>query len=391
MTYPSFPVRNTWAEINLDNLTHNIKEFRRHTKDNTELMAVVKADGYGHGAFEIAETALESGASWLGVALLEEGILLRYQGLKAPILILGYIPPGHIETCLSYDLTPTIFTKETAEACQKAAEIKGKKVNVHIKLDTGMGRVGVRPEDSANFAKYVNNMPNLEIEGIYTHFSVADEKDKSYTWQQYKTYKNIIREIENEGIKIPYKHACNSAAAIDIKEMHLDLVRIGISMYGSYTSSYVDRSVKIKPLMSLKTKVSYVKKVPPGTSISYGRKFITEKDSIIATIPVGYADGYSRLLSNKGEVLAHGKKLPVVGSVCMDQSMFLADDVPDVKIGDEVTLMGNEGDEMITADEIAEKIGTISYEVYCMVDKRVPRLYYRNGQLKKTNTLLNQV
>lgn len=389
MISTSVPLRSVWAEINLDNLVHNIKEFKKHLGEETELMAVVKADAYGHGAYEVSKVALESGASWLGVAILEEGILLRHQGIEAPILILGYTPPHNLELCFDYDLIPTLFTYEAAKVLSEMAVKKGKDINVHIKVDTGMGRVGIRPEKCLEFLEYVKSLPGVVVEGLYTHFSVADEKDKSYTKKQYSAFQEVLYVLENNGIEVPYKHACNSAAAIDLPGMHLDLARVGISMYGSYTSPHVSREVQIKPLMSLKARVSYVKKVPPGTSISYGRKYITKKESVIATVPLGYGDGYTRLLSNKGSVLYNGKRLPIIGSVCMDQFMVLADKAPEIKIGDEVVLIGSSEEEEITADELADIVGTISYEIYCMIDKRIPRLYYKNGELIKTKSLLS--
>ncbi len=390
MLFPDEAVRDTRAEINLDNLAHNVKEFNNHIGKNTMLMAVVKADGYGHGGYEVARCALENGADWLGVAALEEGVVLRLQGVKEPILILGYISPRQVKTCIEYDLVPTIFTRETARECSRVAQKKGEEIKVHVKVDTGMGRVGVLPGESLEFVEFVDSLPGIRIEGVYTHFSVADDSDKRYTWNQYETFKQVVQELEAKGLNIPLKHACNSAAAIDLPEMHLDLVRIGISLYGSYTSPHVSREVQLKPVMALKSKVSYVKTVPPGTSISYGRKFITDKESVVATVPIGYGDGYSRLLSNKGNVIHHGKRLPIIGAVCMDQCMFLADDSARVELGDEVVLLGSQGEEIIDADEIADKLGTISYEIYCMIDKRVPRYYYKNDKLIKAKTLLDQ-
>lgn len=369
--------RPVWAEINLAAVSHNVREIRRIIKPETKIMAVVKANGYGHGALNIARTALENGADYLAVATLGEGVKLRGQGIEAPILVLGYTTLDQVADLLIYQITTTIFTLEMAQALSKEALARGEKARVHIKIDTGMGRIGFPPKkETIDIVKQIAGMEGLLVEGIFTHFSVADELDKSYTKEQFHKFTHLIAALEEEGIFIPIKHAANSAAIIDLPETHLDMVRAGIILYGLYPSPEVDSNkINLQPALELKARVSFVKKVAPGTSISYGRKFITEKESVIASLPIGYADGYTRRLSNQGEVLLRGKRVPVVGTVCMDQLMIDASLIPDVKIDDEVVIIGRQGKECITVEEIAERLKTINYEIICMLSERIPRIY----------------
>ncbi len=383
--YDSLPIRKTCAEINLDNLRHNLSQFRKHVGDK-RIMAVVKADGYGHGAVEIAQEALNQGANCLAVAVMEEGIELRKADLAAPILILGYTPPDHMETCLKYGITPTIFTEESAQALSNAAVRLGKRAFFHIKVDTGMGRLGIMPQQVTDFVKLVDRFPALKLEGIFTHFSVADE-DHDYTNQQLKQFNQALTKLEKEGIHVPIKHAANSAGTIGFPESHLDMVRIGLSLYGLYPEPGMEKFISLKPVMSIKTRISHLKTVPAGTSIGYGRSYITDRETVVGTLPIGYADGYFRLLSNQGQVLLHGQRVPIIGSVCMDQCMIDVSKVPEATIGDDVMMMGEQGEERVTADEIADKVGTISHEVVCSADKRVPRIYLKNGRAVKTKTL----
>ncbi|MFY9139959.1 MAG: alanine racemase [Thermacetogeniaceae bacterium] len=372
--------RPVWAEIDLDALKNNVQEMRRITDQNAQLMAVVKANGYGHGIEQIARTALESGANWLGVALLEEALLLRDKGITAPILILGYTPVDDAVEVINHDISQTIFTVEDARAFAAAAHRLGKKAKVHIKIDTGMGRLGFSPQgDTLDKIRNLSQLPDLDIEGIFTHFATADESDKAFAEEQFMRFQQLLKQLAAHHIYFKWRHCANSAAVIDLPYTHLDLVRPGIALYGYYPSPYVNRAlVKLLPVMSLKARVSFVKEVPKGCSISYGRKYIAKKKTLIATIPLGYGDGYSRLLSNQGEVLIRGKRAPVVGRVCMDQLMVDVGHIHDVQQGDEVVLLGRQEGEEITADELAEKLGTISYEILCMISERVPRVYLCN-------------
>ncbi|HHY40951.1 MAG TPA: alanine racemase [Syntrophaceticus sp.] len=368
--------RPVWAEIDLDALKNNVQEMRRITDQNAQLMAVVKANGYGHGIEQVARTALQSGATWLGVALLQEAVLLREKGITAPILVLGYTPVGDADEVINHNISQTIFTVEDAQTFAAAALRLGKKAKVHIKIDTGMGRLGFCPQgDTLDKIRSLSQLPGLDIEGIFTHFATADDADKAFAEEQFMKFQQLLKQLAAHHIYIRWRHCANSAAVIDLPYAHLDLVRPGIALYGYYPSPYVNRQVKLLPVMSLKARVAFVKEVTEGCSISYGRKYIAKKKTIIATIPLGYGDGYSRLLSNQGEVLIRGKRAPVVGRVCMDQLMVDVGHIPDVQQGDEVVLLGRQEGEEITADELAGKLGTISYEVLCRISERVPRVY----------------
>lgn len=375
-------LRPTWAEVYLDNIVHNIREIRRITDKKARVMAVVKADGYGHGAVEVARKVLGNGAERLAVAILDEGLQLRRAGITAHILILGYTPEGQVETAIEHDLALTVYTMEGAEAVSRVAADKGTKAKIHIKLDTGMGRLGFLPEEkSISDIVKIFHLPDIIVEGIFTHFATADEKDKTYTREQFERYMWVCSRLEEEGITLPIRHVANSAAIIDFPEMHLDMVRAGLILYGMYPSEDVNRArLSLKPAMALKTRVAHVKKLPPGCSISYGATFTTTRDSIIATLPLGYADGYTRLLSNKGEVLIKGCKAPIVGRVCMDQCMIDVTQIEGVGVGDEVVLFGQQQGSVISAEDVAGQIGTINYEIVCMVGKRVPRLYFEGGK-----------
>lgn len=372
--------RPVWAEIDLSALAHNVREIRRIASPRAKVMAVVKANGYGHGAVEVAGVALANGADRLGIAILSEGVALRKAGFGVPILILGYTPPEQAVDVVKYNLTQTVFSYELAEALSWAAVQQRKTAKVHVKVDTGMGRIGLvtREKDTVTEILRIAKLPNLELEGMYTHFAVSDCRDKTYTWEQFNRFQELSRELEKKGLHIPVKHVANSAAIIDLTQTHLDLVRPGIILYGLYPSNEVDKKrIDLKPAMSLKARVAMVKTVPPGTSISYGCTFTTREKEVIASLPLGYADGYTRLLSNKAEVLINGQRAPLVGRVCMDQCMVKVTHIPDVQPGDEVVLFGQQAGANLPVEELAEKIGTINYEIVCMVSARVPRLYGR--------------
>jgi alanine racemase len=365
---------STWTEVNLDALTQNVRNIKKLIGEKKELMAVVKGNAYGHDVLEISSVVLNNGASRLGVARLEEGIFLRKTGITVPILVLGLTLEQQVELLVSYNITPTVCKYKTIEKLSKFAVKEGKTAKVHIKVDTGMGRIGIFPNHVLDFVRKVKALKNIEIEGIFTHFSVADEKNKTYTEAQFKKFMEVITILEKEGIKIPIKHVGNSATLLDLPYMWLDLVRPGISIYGLYPSREVQKTVKLIPAHSFKTQIVFLKELSAGESISYGRIYTTsQKRTKVASLPVGYADGYNRLLSNQGEVLARGRRFPVIGRICMDQTMIDVTDLPQVKIGD------------------ADKIGTINYEIVHLPDKkRVPKLFIKDGKPWKIKTMLGE-
>ena len=383
-------VRPVWAEIDLDNLAHNMREVRKNTKEDSLVTAVVKADAYGHGAIKSAETFLNNGADRLAVATLSEAIELRKANIEVPILILGYTPKGQYPLVIKWDITQTIFDYESARILSEEAAKLGKDAIIHIKIDSGMGRIGFLPNDkSIEEIIKISKLPNLNMEGIFTHFATADEKDKSYTRLQYNRYMEVIEKLEKAEIHIPIKHISNSASIIDFEEYDLDMVRGGIMIYGLWPSDEVNKEkIDLKPAMTLKAKISNVKQVPKDTGISYGQIFVTERKSKIATIPIGYADGLTRLLSTKGEVFVKGRRAPIVGRICMDQCMIDVTDIDDIVVGDEVVLFGYGEEAYPHVDEIANKLNTINYEIVCMVGRRVPRVYIQNGKIVEVKDYL---
>ncbi|MDP5276322.1 alanine racemase [Chengkuizengella axinellae] len=374
--------RPTWAEISLDALHHNLIRFQEFLPHQMEIMAVIKANAYGHGAVEVAKQAISSGAGYLAVAFLDEALELRSAGITAPILVLGYIPSDAIHLAIEHNITLTVFQDEMIDALSKIK--KDKPVKVHIKIDTGMGRLGVRYEnDAIPFIKKVLKLDDvIEIEGIYTHFANADEEDKTYTLDQYKHFKSIVDYFEDKNIHFSKIHTGNSATAIDLPDCSYNMVRLGISMYGIYPSAEVDhQQIDLKPVMSLKTKVVMSKVLPPHSGISYGTKYFTKDDEQIATLPIGYADGYSRMLTGKADVLIRGRRVPVIGTICMDQCMINVTELEDVKSGEEVVLFGKQGNEQIPVEELAEQLDTINYEIVCMLSHRVPKVYVKHGEI----------
>jgi len=369
-------MRPTRVEIDLDSIAYNIHQIRKKVGNKTKTMAVMKANAYGHGAVEVAKVAIDAGAQWLAVALVEEGIQLREAGIQSPILILGSTPPDQVHEVIKYNLSQTVCSRELIETLSNEAQSWNQTAKVHIKVDTGLGRLGIFPEEVAAFVKESSCLEGIEIEGIFTHFSVADE-DKAFTELQIKKFKEVISNLEREKIHIPLKHAANSAAVVGFASSYFNLVRPGIILYGLYPSPEMNRTIPLKPAMSFKTKITYLKRVPAGYSLSYDRTFTTKRKSLIAILPVGYADGYPRALSNKGEVLIKGKRAPVVGMICMDMTLVDVTHIPDVKVGDEVVLFGKQNGAQISADEIASKSGLINYEILCGISKRVPRIYKR--------------
>ncbi len=378
-------VRPTYVQVNLDNLIHNFNEIRKNIKEGTMIMPVIKANGYGHGSVELGKLYKEIGANRLAVSLLNEGVELRRAGINGPLMILNYTPSYQMDTVVANDLIQSIYRYEDAFNLSKVAGEMGKSVKIHIKIDSGMGRVGFLPnDDSVNDIMRISKLSNLEIEGIFTHFAKADETDKSFTRLQFDRFMKIVANLEKEGLSIPIKHVSNSAAIIDHPEYNLDLVRPGIMLYGYYPSFEVDMNrIHLKPAMTLKAIISNVKDVEKDTGISYGHIYHTERKSKIATVPIGYADGYSRLLSKKAEAFIKGKIVPVVGRICMDQLMLDVTDVEDVKPGDEIIFFGEGVRGYPSVDEVSEKLGTINYELVCMMGRRLPRVYLRNGKIVK--------
>ncbi|MGQ9845245.1 MAG: alanine racemase [Caldisericia bacterium] len=381
-------LRPAWAEIDLDNLKKNFLIIRKKIKDK-KIISVVKADAYGHGAVEVSKELETLGTDYFAVATLEEGLELRINGISKPILIFGYIFPKQANHVLDFSLTPTIYNLDFAKELNNLCELRKENVNIHIKIDTGMGRVGILWNEAIDFIKEIKKFKNLNIEGIYAHFSTADEKDKSFSKLQFDRFQKVIELLKKDGINIPFKHHGNSATVIDLPQYILDGVRCGILLYGLKPSDQV-KKIKLYPVMSIKTKLIFVKKVPKDTPISYGRTFYTKNESIIGTIPFGYADGLPRILSNKGEVLYRGKRAKIVGTITMDQSMIDISKFENPQIGDDVVILGRDKKEEITADEIAKKCKTINYEIVTRIGKRVPRVYIKNGEVIKIKTLLDR-
>ncbi|NLY71643.1 MAG: alanine racemase [Clostridiales bacterium] len=369
-------LRPVWAEINLKAIEHNINEIRRIVGE-TEIIGVVKADGYGHGAIEVSKVLLDNGVSTLAVATLSEAIDLRKAGFKCPIIMLGLTPSVYHHVLLDYDITPVLASYMETRVLSKLAVEAKKTVEILLAVETGMGRIGFMPnKDSITEITGIKQLPNIKIKGIFSHFATADEKDKTYSYQQIEIFNQFYKDLEDAGIPIPFKTLANSAAIIDLPEAYFDAVRPGIILYGCYPSDQVDKSkINLIPAMTLKANIVFLKRVPKGFPISYGRKFVTERESLIATLPIGYADGYPRFLSGKGRVIVKGQYAPVVGNICMDQCMIDVTDIPGVRKYDEVVLIGSQGDKTILADEIAEKTGTINYEIVTRIGKRVPRVY----------------
>lgn len=376
--------RAVWAEINLDNLAHNMKEVRRITNKNSKITAVIKADGYGHGAVAIAETLLENGADRFAVATLSEAIQLKTFFPNIETMVLGYTPENLAKEVAEHNIIQTIYTLEQAKEFSNIALSLNKKIIVHIKLDTGMNRLGmVFDDETIETILEINKLEGLVIEGIFTHFAAADELDKEYTRQQVEKYKYIVDNLEQRGLYIPIKHVSNSAAIIDLPEFNFDMVRAGIMLYGLYPSPDVNHDiVNLKEVMCLKAKVSFVKTLEAGCGVSYGLKYKCDKQSLVATLPIGYADGYTRMLSGKAKAMINDSCVPVIGNICMDQCLIDVTGL-DVKIGDEVILFGGNDSSGISIDSVAKSLNTINYEIICMIDKRVPRVYIKNS--KKIN------
>lgn len=368
-----------YAEINLKNIKKNAQSVKKLTGKSVKLMAVIKADGYGHGAVECADT-IKDIADAFAVATIEEALSLRNHGIKNEILVLGYVFPGRYSEAIENDISLTVFDYDSALEISETAEKIGKEAILHIAVDTGMGRVGFFPdEQGAETVLKISELPMLVIEGLFSHFATSDEKDKTYSKEQTEKFLEFYELLLQKGVKIPIRHINNSAGIMELPDSAFDMVRMGIVLYGLYPSENVDKEkLSLLPAMTLKSSVVYVKTVKKGTSVSYGRHFTASKDTRVATVSVGYADGYPRLLSGRGRVLINGKFASVIGNVCMDQMMVDITEIDDVKVGSEVVLMGESGENRITADEIADLAGTINYEIVCGITGRVPRIYNGN-------------
>lgn len=388
--------RPTWAEISLDALERNLQAVREALPSDCRLMASVKANAYGHGAVEIARAAERYGIDYLGVAFLDEGLQLRKAGVKAPILVLGFVPAEALALARDNEITIGLFREDIRQAAALLPSNKsGRKLKVHIKIDSGMGRLGVIGFDEAiGFIERALNTPQLDVEGLFTHYAKADEADKSYTKLQYERFQQVADEVAERGWTIPIVHAANSAAGIDTPEWAAGMVRLGIGMFGLYPSEEVNRQrVKLEPVLTLKTKIVHVKTAPAGWGISYGTRYITAGEERIGTLPIGYADGFSRMLSGKAHGLIRGSKQPILGTICMDQCMIALDGAAElggeqIAPGEEVVMIGKQGEAVISVEEVAEQLGTIPYEVICMLAARVPRVYMRDDRIAETRNLL---
>lgn len=368
------------AEVDLGAIEHNYREIRRNIDDDVSICGVIKADGYGHGALPVAKYLNELGVESFAVAASHEAVALRKQGIKGEILVLGFTAKEDYPDLIRYNVTQTIFREDMAVTLSEVAMSMGQKAKIHIKIDTGMGRIGFTPEEcNLDVVERISRLPLLILDGIFSHFSKADERDKEYSVAQLDRYLAFTQALKDRGVVANKYHLSNSAGLIDLKKAHFDMVRVGIALYGLYPSDEVSKELyHLKPVLSLKSNVIMVKEVAPGTSISYGGTYITKAPTIVATIPVGYGDGYPRALSSKGHVLIRGVRCPIIGRVCMDQFMVDATGVKEVEVGDTVTLIGQDGNEFISVEEIALHMDTINYEVVCQLGKRIPRVYLKD-------------
>ena len=373
-------IRPAWAEINLSNLDHNIKNIIAKVGSDVDIIGVIKADGYGHGSVEVAQVLRENGVRTFAVAALSEAIKLREHGAQEEIIMLGLTPDLYADTIVQYGITPVVCSSSNAAAIAKAAEKAGKTVSGLVAVDTGMGRIGYLPDDAEAVSdiKKMESLSGFRIKGIFSHFATADAADKTYAKEQERKYNAFYEKLSAAGINIPMKTFANSAAIMEIPSVYFDAVRPGIILYGCYPSSEVDKSqLALKPVMSVKANIVHLKKIPKGATVSYGRKYTAPRESLIATLALGYADGYPRPYSQVGKVIVNGTFAPIAGNICMDQCMVDVTDVPDVKVGDEVIIMGSDGKNTILADDIGDATGTINYEIVCAFGQRLPKVYIK--------------
>jgi alanine racemase len=378
--------RDTWVEVDLDAIGKNVQTFRRHIPAKTGIMAVVKADGYGHGAVQVGREALRCGADSLAVAMLDEAVVLRKAGITAPVLVLGYTPVDCVEQAVQWNIELTAYHSEWVEQATRLLLDKcpnARPIGIHIKTDTGMGRLGVRStEELLAIVERLERSPMLQWTGIFTHFACADEADTTHVVQQHQQFQSYLQALQDAGKTLPKVHCCNTAASIAFPQWGYDTIRLGIGLYGLYPSSYMREraDVLLVPALSLKTRIAHVKTAKEPFTVSYGATYTAQPEEQIATLPIGYADGFSRLLSNRGFALHGGERAAIVGRVCMDQIMVRIGS-GSAQVGDEVVLYGKQGDEEISLDEVAERIGTINYEIPCMLNYRIPRVYLRGRQV----------
>ena len=387
------PYSRVYATVNLDAVASNMKSMKENLPASTLIMGSVKADGYGHGSVPIAKT-IEPYVFGYAVATIDEGIILRRHGINKTILILGVTHESRYEDLLRYDIRTAMFQYEKAKKLSDLALKQGKKAVVHLALDTGMSRIGMKADrEHAKEAAAIAALEGIEVEGLFTHFARADETDKSAYEEQYRRYKEFLGYLKELGVKIPIRHCSNSAGIVEsLESNHMDMVRAGIAIYGMYPSDEVDHnSVKLTPAMEIKSCITYIKEIEAGTAVSYGGTFVADHTMKVATIPVGYGDGYVRSLSGKGDVLIHGKRAAILGRICMDQFMVDVTDIPDVQEDDEVTLLGSDGAECITMEELAEKSGGFHYEMICDIGKRIPRVYLKDGKVVGTKDYFDDV
>lgn len=372
------PYYRSAVVVDLDIVRENFLAVKQKVGESTGIMAVIKADAYGHGAVEIARE-FEKRCNFFGVADIDEAMQLRIAGFNTPILILGRTDPYYSDVIIKYDIRPTVSCLSDAVALNSEGERQNKKAKIHIAIDTGMGRIGFQADEISQIVE-ISKLPFVEIEGIFSHFATADERDLQKAYCQREIFNSVIEKLENAGVKIPLKHLNNSAGIINFDEKY-DMVRAGIVLYGLYPSHEIDKGLlEIKPAMRWVAKISHIKTLPEGRAISYGGTYITKKQTRVATVPVGYADGYPRCLSDKGEVLVNGKRASIIGRICMDQFMIDVSDIPFVELGTEVTLVGSDGDDCLSMEEVSEKAYSFNYELPCRISRRVPRLYFKGGK-----------
>lgn len=374
-------IRHLWAEVNINNLEHNIREVRKSIESNCKIMAVIKANGYGHGAVEVSKVFVRNGIDFLAVAMLSEGIELRKNRIDVPIVVLGYTPINHYERLMEYDIIPTIFDYEEAICLSDMACQKNKKVKIHIKIDTGMGRIGFQVDKNLkNIIYRISRLPNIEVEGIFSHFARADEKDLSYSRIQYDRFNGLIMELEEMGLTIPIKHISNSAGLLNFPEYDLDLVRPGIVLYGLYPSSHVNKNrLNLKPVMTLKSRITYIKELEANSGVSYGHKYITSKKTLVGTIPMGYADGLPKNVAEALKIKVRGKSVDIIGAICMDQLMVDLSNIEDVSVSDEVVIFGYSSNYPYIED--GREVATMNYELLAMLGRRIPRIYMYDGRI----------
>ena len=371
-----------YAGIDLDALKYNVEGIKRCKAESAMLMGVIKANAYGHGAKVFAHEQDRMGFDWFAVATVDEGIELRRDGIEQPILVLGYTCEAQYPDMVQWEITPTIYSLDMAKAFDAAAAKAGKVVNIHIKIDTGMSRIGFLPgEKSLDEIEKIHELRHLRIQGMFTHFACADMRDKTHVGHQIEKFHQMIDGVRQREIPVEIFHCSNSASIMELPSEHMNLVRAGIILYGLYPSNEMEeKRLPLKPVMSLYSHIVHVKEVPEGVTVGYGATYVTERPTRIATVPVGYADGYPRSLSNRAFVLIHGRRVPIIGRVCMDQFMVDVTDMPQVSVGDVVTLIGQDGEETLSVEEISEMAGSFNYEFVCDVSRRVPRVYIKNGK-----------